>query len=136
MYNPNFMNPYGTAIPNTGYQIPQATQQTASIARVHGREGANTLGNTLGVNRSTIAVDETHNDILFCIATDATGFPTIKRLRYVEDESDLKQESTANVVNSEYVTRTDFENLNQRFSALQGKFEKLMEDLGNGESNT
>lgn len=117
--------PAQTPVPN-----PQQFQQDEGIKRVHGREGATMLANSLGPNKSALAVDETEVDVIWCMVTDGGGFPTLKKLRFTVDDDDPKPvaveepKHTARTAKAspKYVTK-------KQFDELKSKIEKLEESL-------
>ncbi len=105
-----------------GQQQQQTTPQTfrREIARVQGVDGIKGL--QLNPLESVIAIDENEQNIIWIKVMDAAGFPTLKKARFefIDD--------TPAVPSGDYVTKKDFD-------ALASKFERLMEELGNGKSD-
>lgn len=130
MYDP--YSPYGGyyAYPGLG-QLPQnqinpqigqpQTQVSQGIIKVHGREGALTLGNSLGPNKAVLAIDETKENIMWCIATDGAGFATVKPFKYApdEDDSDAQNESP--------ITRKEFDELVSKVDEISTFVKELKE---------
>lgn len=139
MYNPTL--PYGglgytpmnnfNAQPQVPVQQQQMPTQQVSIdqgiKRVHGREGATMLANSLGPNKSALAVDETAVDIIWCMVTDGGGFPTLKKLRFeIEDDepkqiADEQPKTTRAPRNTtKYVTKKEFDEVKSKIEKLEG----------------
>lgn len=120
------MNPNPQPMPNPvppqqNFQQPAQNDPEQDIIKVHGKEGALALANSLGKNRAKIAIDETEEDIEWLIVTDGAGFPTLKRLRFMEaDDTPQTQKEEEGPV---YVTTKEFD-------ALKATVDKLMKDLG------
>lgn len=132
MYDP--YNPYGGyyAYPGLGQtiqnqlrpqpQLQQPAQQNTGIIKVHGREGALTLGNSLGPNKAVIAIDETKENIFWCIATDGAGFATVKPFNY--NPADEDDEDTQN---GSPVTRKEFDELVKEVKEMNEIVKELKE---------
>lgn len=101
-------------------QQNQRPQQSfrREITRVQGADGIKAL--QLNPLESVIAIDDTKSNILWVKVMDSAGFPTLKKARFefIEDTPP----------SSEYVSKKDFDE-------LAAKFDKLMEELGNGKSD-
>ncbi len=108
-----------------GWPVQYPNQQTnqlvarREIAHVNGADGIKSL--QLNPLESVIAVDDTETNILWIKVMDAAGFPTLKKCKF-EFVDDTPMPS------SDYVSKKDFDE-------LVNKFDKLMEELGNGKSN-
>lgn len=105
-----------------GQQQPsQSPVFRREIVRVQGEAGIKSLH--LNPLESVIAVDENESNILWIKVMDAAGFPTLKKARF-EFIDEIPQTQSG-----EYVSKKDFD-------SLVMKFDKLMEELGNGKSDS
>ena len=99
-------NPYQLQMPQLQMpqlQMPQTVQPQQQIQYVNGRESANAY--QIGPNSSVLLMDS--NDAKFYIKTsDASGFCTVKTYTF--------QEETENTENSQYVTKSEFEEFKQQ----------------------
>ena len=91
------------------------------ILRVAGEDGIKAF--QLNPLESVIAVDETASDIIWIKVMDAAGFPTLKKAKFEFIENETSP------VSDNYVSKKDFDD-------LCSKFNKLMEELGNGKSDS
>ncbi len=91
------------------------------LLRVSGEDGIKAL--PLNPLESVVAFDETESNIMWVKVMDAAGFPTLKKARFEFIENETAP------VSGDYVSKKDFED-------LCGKFNKLMEELGNGKSDS
>lgn len=89
------------------------------ITRVQGVDGIKAL--QLNPLESVIAIDDTETNVFWVKVMDAAGFPTLKRAHF-EFDDEPKQG------NNDFVSKKDFDE-------LAAKFDKLMEELGNGKSD-
>lgn len=99
-------NPYQLQMPQLQMpqlQVPQAVQPQQQIQYVNGRESANAY--QIGPNSSVLLMDS--NEAKFYIKTsDASGFCTVKTYTF--------QEEVENTENSQYVTKSEFEEFKQQ----------------------
>lgn len=108
------------------YQPMQTSQMyqpmKREITRVAGKDGIKAL--QLNPLESVIAVDDTEPNVLWVKVMDSAGFPTLKRAHFEFDEE------TDDVIapSDKYASKKDFDE-------LSAKFDKLMEELGNGKSD-
>ena len=108
------------------YQPMQSSQMyqpmKREIVRVSGKDGIKAL--QLNPLESVIAVDETESNVLWIKVMDSAGFPTLKKAHFEFEEE------TDDVIapSDKYVSKKDFDE-------LSAKFNKLMEELGNGKSD-
>lgn len=63
---------------------------------------------------SSVPLFDSNNDILYVKSTDASGFPTIRTFDFVE----RKETAPAQPDTSTYVTKEDFDALNQKIDSL------------------
>lgn len=118
-------NSFGTPNYGTWFSSQQPSppsQNDDNIGHVHGREGAITLGHSLGPNKSRLVVDETKENVIWCIVTDSAGFPTVKSLRYEEMPDENGNDTTETPV---YVTTKEFDE-------LKNTVDGLIKELGGG----
>lgn len=127
MYNPNLPN-NGLGLYHNLSSQPYASLPTAAnvqssfqIPQVSGENGAKAY--QIPPNSSVLLLDSTDN-VIWCKTTDAGGFATLTGYKITPIEN---KASTPDL--TEYVTRKDFDELRDRF-------DKLMEDLGDGKSNS
>lgn len=103
-----------------GQQNQQQIQQQykRTIPRVNGEAEIKAL--QLNPLESIIAIDDSETNVFWVKVMDAAGFPTLKKARFefIDDAPP----------SSEYVSKKDFDE-------LSAKFNKLMEELGNGKSD-
>lgn len=127
MYNPNLPNNGLGLYPNLSSQpytsLPAASnvQSSFQIPQVSGENGAKAY--QMPPNSSILLLDSTDN-VIWCKTTDAGGFATLTGYKITPIENKAAAPDM-----TEYVTRKDFDELRYRF-------DKLMEDLGDGKSNS
>lgn len=126
MYNPNLPN-NGLGLyqnlssqPYTSLPTAANVQSSFQIPQVSGENGAKAY--QIPPNSSVLLLDSTDN-VIWCKTTDAGGFATLTGYKITPIENKAAPDLT------EYVTRKDFDELRDRF-------DKLMEDLGDGKSNS
>lgn len=102
-------------------QQQQTTPQTyrREITRVNGIDGIKAF--PLNPLESVIAIDDTETNVFWVKVMDAAGFPTLKKAHFEFDDEPATP-------SNDYVTKKDFDE-------LESKFERLMEELGNGKSD-
>jgi len=124
----NNYNPY--AFQYNPYQPSQPVQQNLprqEIIGVNGKEGINQL--QLGPNSSIFAYDKsTSGPYGFIKATDEVGIATVKRVKLVFLDDDVKEEKPIiDAADSRYVLKSDFDELSKKVTSM---WEEL-----NGKSN-
>ena len=95
MYN---YNPY-----QQNYQ--QNYQQPMSLTRVTGIEGAKAF--QMPIN-SVAALFDGSDDVFYLKSTDGAGFPTIRKFRFTEENSQMIQ--------SEYVNKSEFDSFRKEIT--------------------
>jgi hypothetical protein len=99
---------------------PQQSVPLRSVQQVEGELGIKTY--PLRPGESVIAIDTTAEDIMWMKVCDASGLPTIKKIRFKIEENTGSE--------TDYVSRKDFDELSK-------KLDKLLEDRnGKSESTT
>lgn len=94
---------------------PQPSVPLRSVQQVEGHLGIKTY--PLRPGESVIAIDTTANDIMWMKVCDASGLPTIKRIRFkIEDDTSS---------DTDYVSRKDFDELSKKLDKLlEGRNDK------------
>lgn len=129
----NFNNPYVYPYSQSyvsqyqNYVQPQQVQSTIQdIVRVHGKEGALKLGNSLGANRAALVIDDSETDIAWCIATDGAGLPSLKRLKMIDAPED-NNKTVSSAQNEDFVSRKEFDLLVSKVDDMNEIVKELKE---------
>ncbi len=131
-YNPSLYNPYGQSQPYSWGQptwsyVPQTTtaQPVNGLVSVTGMEGARAY--PMPPN-SSMPLFDNDNDLLYVKTTDSAGYPTIKTFRFEPMEP-----IEANIVEAEYVPRSEFDELVEQVRKLVEKPTRTRRAASDGE---
>jgi hypothetical protein len=87
---------------------PQQSTPLRCVQQVEGELGIKTY--PLRPGESVIAIDTTAEDIMWIKVCNASGLPSIKKIRFKIEEDDSS--------NTEYVSRKDFDELSKKLDKL------------------
>lgn len=129
---PNYNNPYGNYNPYQNYyqpQMPQSPlmpQQTNQYAYVNGVEGAKSYQVPPG---KTVLLIDNDNPYIYFKTANELGQSGIRYFSIKEtDENTARGILNQNIQmnNSEYVLKSDFEELTKKYESLNKKINKLL----------
>lgn len=127
-YNPNlYMPQYGgyQQQPTSWSYQPMSAQPINGLVSVTGMEGAKAY--QLPPN-SSMPLFDGNEDVLYVKTTDAAGYPTIKTFRFEPMEP-----IEANIVEAEYVPRSEFDELVEQVRKLVEKPTRTRRAASDGE---
>lgn len=111
----------------------QPTQSNSSIIWVQGEAGAKSY---LVAPNTTVQLWDSESQTIYLKSADASGMPSIKTLEYTIKNDNPPLE--AKLVEEEYISREEFEDLKGEIKSLGKEIDKLKnskrEDKGNGKS--
>ena len=133
-YNPSYMPtaypmPYGGASYNTAVPMPAQSYTPAqppmqsNVIGVDGEIGAKAFNIPNG-STGPIALWDTNDNVIYMRTFNAAGMPMpLKRLRYVEEEpvQILPGQSGSSIDTSQFVTKSDFEQLRQEIRQMNAQ---------------
>ena len=125
-FNQNYNNNYGYGAFQPNYYQQPKLNQYDWVNGISGAKAYQVMPN------QTMLLMDSDNPIVFMKTADSYGKGTLRYFKLIEvKEEDLRQQPKSDP-NSNYVLKSDFEALNQKYDDLSKKIEKMLKKDNKG----